>query len=91
LHPSHRPIADRLQVLQDRVEAVGQVGDHMVVVERPAAPGVKGGCRTPHEHSPRDQSLEVGGPLQDVLERGGIGSPIMAMLSLQIRRAWQLR
>lgn len=56
-------------MLQDRVEALGEVGDDVIVVERPAVVGVKGGRRAADQDRARDERLQAGGLLQDLIER----------------------
>jgi hypothetical protein len=68
-------------VLQDGVEALGEVGDDMVVVERLAVVGVEGGRgAAADEDGAGDERLEAGGLLQDLVE----GRCDKAMLSDQI-------
>ena len=52
-----RPVPERLQVLEDRVEALREVRDDMVVIERLPMVGVKRRRGSPDQHGAGDQFL----------------------------------
>src|SRR4029077_7215753 len=66
---ARRPVSKRLQVLEDRVEALREVHDDVVVIERLAMVGVQRGGRPPDQHGAGDQRLELRGLLQDIIKR----------------------
>jgi hypothetical protein len=64
-----RPVSKRLQVLEDRVEALREVPDDMVVIERLPMMGVKRRRGSPDQHCARDRFLQLYGLLEDVFQR----------------------
>jgi len=87
LGASERPVTDRLEVLQDGVEAIGQVGDDVIVVERSAVPGVERRRRIANEDGAGDEPLQVGSTFQDVVEgRGRIRQAVMLSVPITTRR-----
>ena len=64
-----RPVPERLQVLEDRVEALREVPDDMVVIERLPMVGVERRRGSPDQHGAGDQFLQLYGLLQDVFQR----------------------
>jgi len=64
-----RPVRERLEVLQDHLEALIQVGEHVIVVERLAMMGMERSRGSTHQYGTGDDLLQLRGLLQYSLQR----------------------